>query len=63
MATGQQAEPQTAKSMDPVCGVRVDRSTAAASSVYEGQTYYFHSAACKAEFDAAPGQFTRPGHQ
>lgn len=58
MATGQQAAPQTAKPMDPVCGLRVDATNAAASSEYEGHTYYFHSLACKAEFDAAPRHFT-----
>lgn len=60
MATGQQAEPQAAKSMDPVCALRVDPATAAASSEYRGETYHFHSLACKAEFDAAPGRFAEP---
>lgn len=59
MATGQQAEPQTHKLMDPVCGLRVEPETAAGSSEYGGRTYYFHSLACKAEFDAAPARFVR----
>lgn len=57
MATGQRAEPQTAKPMDPVCGLRVDTEHPVATSAYGGRTYYFHSAACKAEFDAHPDQF------
>lgn len=60
MATGQRAEPQTAKPMDPVCGLRVDPEHPVAASVYGGRTYYFHSAACKAEFDAHPDQFVPP---
>ena len=59
MGTGQRAEPQTAKLMDPVCGLRVDRETAAAASTYRGLTYYFHSPACQAEFDAHPERFAR----
>lgn len=57
MATGQRAEPQTAKPMDPVCGLRIDTEHPVATSTYGGRTYYFHSAACKAEFDAHPDQF------
>lgn len=57
MATGQRAEPQDAKLMDPVCGLRVDASTAAASSEYGGRTYYFHAPQCKAVFDADPARF------
>lgn len=60
MATGQRAEPQTAKPMDPVCGLRVDPEHPVAASTYGGRTYYFHSPACKAEFDAHPDQFVYP---
>lgn len=51
------ATPQIDKPMDSVCGVRVDTGSAAASSEYKGFVYYFHSKACKAEFDAAPERF------
>lgn len=60
VATGQQAEPQTAKLMDPVCGLRVDPDTAASRSEYAGRVYYFQSVACQAEFDAAPAWFAGP---
>lgn len=59
MATGQRAAPQVDKLMDPVCGLRVDPTTAAASRDHDGQTYYFHSTACAAEFDATPERFAR----
>ena len=43
---------------DPVCGMMIDPKTAAGTSVYQGQTYYFCSAGCKAEFDKSPQKFT-----
>jgi P-type Cu+ transporter len=43
---------------DPVCGMSVDPKTAAGTSVYQGQTYYFCSTDCKAEFDKNPQKFT-----
>jgi YHS domain-containing protein len=42
---------------DVVCGMDVDPATAAASSEYEGQTYYFCSLACKKSFDADPAEY------
>jgi Cu+-exporting ATPase len=42
---------------DPVCGMDIDPDTAAASSEYEGQTYYFCSIGCQEEFDANPERF------
>jgi Cu+-exporting ATPase len=42
---------------DPVCGMDVDPDSAAASSDYEGQTYYFCSIPCQEEFDAEPEKF------
>ena len=44
---------------DPVCRMDVDLSTATGSSSYEGTTYYFCSANCKAAFDKDPEQFVR----
>ncbi len=46
-----------AKATDPVCGMTVDTSSAAAVSTYAGQTYYFCSTACKKEFDEQPSRF------
>lgn len=46
---------------DPVCDMDVDPAKAAGSSIYHGQTYYFCSKGCKAEFDKDPGKYV--GHQ
>jgi Cu+-exporting ATPase len=44
---------------DVVCGMQVDPAKAAGSSEYNGKTYYFCSAACKAKFDANPAQYVK----
>ncbi len=44
---------------DPVCGMQVDPATAAGTSEYQGQTYYFCATGCKAKFDANPGQYVK----
>lgn len=44
---------------DVVCGMQVDPATAVGTSEYNGKPYYFCSKACKARFDANPGQFTK----
>ncbi len=46
--------------IDPVCGMEVDQARAGAmglTSEYQGKTYYFCSAECKAEFDADPARY------
>lgn len=43
---------------DPVCGMYVDTVTAAHRSTFEGETYYFCSAACKRIFEADPAHYT-----
>jgi len=42
---------------DPVCGMEIDAMDAAATSDYEGTTYYFCAIACKERFDAEPAKF------
>jgi len=42
---------------DPVCGMTVEEKTAPASYVYNGTTYYFCHASCKAKFEKNPGPF------
>lgn len=42
---------------DPVCGMNVDESKAAATAVYREQTYHFCSQGCKATFDKAPEKY------
>jgi Cu+-exporting ATPase len=44
---------------DPVCGMRVDPRQAAGSVDYQGQTYYFCSSGCAAQFKANPEKYLR----
>jgi YHS domain-containing protein len=44
---------------DPVCQMTVDEKTAAGKSQYNGKTYYFCSASCKAKFDQNPRQYAK----
>lgn len=44
---------------DVVCGMDIDPAQAAATSDYQGQTYYFCSPGCKREFDRNPEQYTQ----
>jgi Cu+-exporting ATPase len=47
----------TTKTIDPVCGMEINPTTAAGQSAYKGETYYFCSPSCKGKFDANPAQF------
>jgi YHS domain-containing protein len=42
---------------DPVCGMEVDESKAAATSDYKGQTYFFCAKGCKVAFDKEPEKY------
>ena len=42
---------------DPVCGMDIDPATAAGTSEYKGQTYYFCSPGCKKSFDKDPEKY------
>jgi Cu+-exporting ATPase len=42
------------KAKDVVCGMQIHKETAAATSVYQGKTYYFCAQGCKKKFDADP---------
>jgi Cu+-exporting ATPase len=44
---------------DPVCGMKIAEATAAATSMYKGETYYFCSALCKQLFDRDPEKYLR----
>ena len=43
--------------IDPVCGMQVDEKSAAATSEYQGQTYFFCAPGCKAAFDKEPDKY------
>lgn len=49
------------KAIDPVCKMKVDPKKAAATSQYQGETYYFCAAGCKAAFDNDPEKFLKSG--
>lgn len=42
---------------DPVCHMNIDAATAAGTSEYKGQTYYFCSPGCKKSFDQDPEKY------
>ncbi len=46
--------------LDPVCGMTVNPASARASTVHDGQTYYFCCGSCKTKFDANPARFIEP---
>ncbi|MFQ6092847.1 MAG: YHS domain-containing protein [bacterium] len=46
---------------DPVCGMEVKEDEAAATSVYQGKTFYFCSQGCKVKFDESPEQYAEKG--
>lgn len=42
---------------DPVCGMKVDPATAAASYKYKGKLHYFCAVGCKVAFEKNPEQY------
>jgi Cu+-exporting ATPase len=49
---------------DPVCGMTVDKDQAAATTEYQGQTYYFCAPGCKTAFEQAPEKYAHAaGHE
>ena len=44
---------------DVVCGMQVDPAKAAATTQYNGKTYYFCAKACKTKFDADPAKYVK----
>ena len=52
---------ESMKVLDPVCGMTIDRATAAGSSDYMGMKVHFCSKSCKAKFDADPDKFMQHG--
>jgi len=45
--------------IDPVCGMRIGRSTAAATANYLGHKYYFCAVTCQAKFSRDPLSYVR----
>ncbi len=42
---------------DPVCGMEVEPTAAAASTVYAGHVFYFCAPACKEQFEKDPRRY------
>jgi xanthine dehydrogenase accessory factor len=53
------AEPAGSEAVDPVCGMTVTTDQAGRPLDYEGVTYYFCSAGCRAEFESNPASYVR----
>jgi YHS domain-containing protein len=45
---------------DLICGMQVDEESAAGTSEYKGETYYFCSPGCKAAFEKEPEKYVNP---
>ncbi len=43
--------------IDPVCGMKVDESSPAATYEYKGQMYYFCAPGCKVAFEKDPENY------
>jgi len=56
--------PDPAPAVDPVCGMTVVRSAAAARRKHKGRRFFFCATGCAAAFDADPQRYLRPrpGH-
>jgi len=52
-------EAKMEKVKDLVCGMMIDPQTAAATSEYKGQTYYFCARGCKVAFDKDPEKYLK----
>jgi Cu+-exporting ATPase len=51
---------QATVAIDPVCGMKVDPAKAAATTEFEGNTYYFCGKGCAAKFHADPEKYLGP---
>jgi len=47
------------RSIDPVCGMAVERKTASYEADFRGKTYFFCSQACMSTFKGDPGRYTK----
>ncbi len=45
---------------DPICGMSVDESNAEYKKEHKGQTYFFCSDDCMAQFEAEPDEHAAP---
>ncbi|HXK92199.1 MAG TPA: heavy metal translocating P-type ATPase [bacterium] len=55
--------PAAGQACDPVCGMSVNPEKAAASSVYQGEKYYFCCKGCQTKFEAEPLKYLSPARE
>jgi YHS domain-containing protein len=60
-ATGAIAQDKDTRVVDPVCGMKIDKAQARATSEFRGETYYFCSPNCKELFDKDPITYIHKG--
>ncbi len=51
------------KVKDPVCGMTIDASSAAATQEWQGKVHHFCSTHCAAKFKSAPERYVAPSPQ
>jgi Cu+-exporting ATPase len=47
-------ERQPSSVCDPICGMEIDPKAAAATTAYQGQTFYFCRVDCQQQFNQSP---------
>jgi Cu+-exporting ATPase len=47
----------TARVIDPICGMKIDPATAAATREHDGTTFYFCNKGCAKDFDSEPQRY------
>ena len=55
--SGEESGGGTSMAIDPVCHMEVEEKSAAATSEYKGETYYFCAVGCKRAFDQDPEKY------
>ncbi|MEW6552713.1 MAG: heavy metal translocating P-type ATPase [Actinomycetota bacterium] len=55
--SGKEGPEMMGKAIDPVCGMKINKKDAAATSEYKGKKVYFCNRMCKEEFDRDPEKF------
>ena len=56
-------EADSEKVKDPVCGMEIEKSKAAATAEYKGKTYYFCMTGCKDKFLKDPAKYIKDGDE
>ena len=52
-------EHQPSSVRDPVCGMEINPQHAAATTAYQGQTFYFCRVQCQEQFDQSPERYAK----